>query len=119
MIEINFLFNFLNFFLKGEAVRADINGKLVLKSYLKGEPEVHIGLSQDLIIRSRTEANYPNRDCPILDDINFHSCVRGDFFDRDRFLYFNQSKILFYYKILIFQYFFLDLFDFVHWMEKQ
>ena len=67
-------------------MRSDINGKLVLKSYLKGDPEVQIGLSNDLFIKSRNNNETPQRDAPIIDDINFHPYVNQESFDRDRYI---------------------------------
>lgn len=56
----------------------------MLKSYLKGNPEVQIGLCNNLKVRSRDE--FVNQDC-IVEDIFFHPCVKQESFDRDRFLF--------------------------------
>ena len=42
---------------QGEIIRNEIDGKLVIKSYLKGEPELQIGLNPDLQIVGRTSSN--------------------------------------------------------------
>lgn len=77
----------------GELTRADLFGKLIMKSYLKGEPEVQTALSSDLFIRSRAgeDSQPPHRDAPVIDDITFHSCVNQDSFDRDRSIQFRPS----------------------------
>ena len=65
-------------------MRADIIGKLILKSYLKGNPEVQIALCHNMKIKSR-DSIQNNTDC-VVDDINFHPSVNQDSFDSDRFV---------------------------------
>mmetsp|Transcript_2771 Transcript_2771/g.3423 ORF Transcript_2771/g.3423 Transcript_2771/m.3423 type:complete len:247 (-) Transcript_2771:568-1308(-) len=70
-------------------MRADIIGKLILKSYLKGNPEVQIALCHNMKIKSR-DSIQNNTDC-VVDDINFHPSVNQDSFDSDRSIHFFPS----------------------------
>jgi|EP01047_Picozoa_sp_COSAG01_P052394 AP-4 complex subunit mu-1 len=64
-------------------VNSEINGSILLKSYLQGSPEIQLALNEDLVIGSKGSAGY-GRVC--LDDVNFHESCRVDQFERERVL---------------------------------
>ena len=47
----------------------EINGSILLKSYLQGSPEIQLALNEDLIIGKSSQAGYGR---VALDDVNFH-----------------------------------------------
>ncbi|MDP2434151.1 MAG: hypothetical protein Q8P67_00225 [archaeon] len=64
----------------GAVVKAEVDGCLVMKSYLKGEPVVHLGLSD--------RDNSPARGPIIFQDINFHHDIGPQDFAHTRALRF-------------------------------
>lgn len=85
--KLTVLFNHM-----GEVMRADIDGALVMKSYLQGDPEIHLGLSQDLHIMSRPTASHSGQGGIAVEDMRFHPCAKLDFFDRDRSVRFKPAE---------------------------
>ncbi|XP_065184237.1 uncharacterized protein LOC135814959 [Sycon ciliatum] len=68
----------------GSVLRADIDGSVQMKSFLAGNPEIRLGLSEDIVVeRSSTS---PGAIGVTLDDCNFHQCVRMEEFEKDRTL---------------------------------
>eukprot|EP00297_Palpitomonas_bilix_P008405 CAMPEP_0113880030 /NCGR_PEP_ID=MMETSP0780_2-20120614/7560_1 /TAXON_ID=652834 /ORGANISM="Palpitomonas bilix" /LENGTH=447 /DNA_ID=CAMNT_0000866663 /DNA_START=181 /DNA_END=1524 /DNA_ORIENTATION=+ /assembly_acc=CAM_ASM_000599 len=67
----------------GGVVASQISGSIQLKSYLSGNPELILALNDDLVIGRGT--GYGS---VVLDDVNFHECVREEHFARDRSLLF-------------------------------
>lgn len=63
----------------GSVVRAEIDGCIQMKSFLQGSPELHIGLNENLQI-GRDSGSYGT----VLDDCNFHECVKLDDFEGNR-----------------------------------
>ncbi|EFA74729.1 hypothetical protein PPL_11760 [Heterostelium album PN500] len=67
----------------GNVIRNEINGRVVIKSYLKNNPTVSIGFDQDIIVNSRNNNNNNNNndnqtngpDKLLIDDCNFHECA--------------------------------------------
>lgn len=57
-----------------------------MKSYLSGNPELKLALNEELVIGS--SASGSNYGSIVLDDCNFHECVRTDDFDAHRSLRF-------------------------------
>jgi len=68
-------------------LKADVNGRVVVKTQLSGMPECKFGINDKLVMRSQAEdgQSIKNGDKGIMiDDIKFHQCVRLGKFDRDR-----------------------------------
>eukprot|EP01083_Nonionella_stella_P034064 93253_1 len=77
--RINVVFNS-----SGYALSSSIDGSIQMKSYLAGNPELRLALNEDLVIgKSNASGNYG---LVVLDDCNFHECVRLDEFDSTRTL---------------------------------
>merc|ERR1711871_248765 len=67
----------------GSVVNSSIDGSIQMKSYLSGNPELSLALNEDLVI-----GKGGNWGSVILDDCNFHECVRLDQFESQRILKF-------------------------------
>lgn len=63
----------------GSVVRAEIDGCIQMKSFLQGAPELRVGLNENLQI-GRDSGSYG----VVLDDCNFHECVKLDDFEGNR-----------------------------------
>jgi len=76
----------------GHALSSSIDGTIQMKSYLSGNPELKLALNEDLVIGSGDNASGPkygnNNASIVLDDCNFHECVRLDEFESSRTLHF-------------------------------
>ncbi|OLY85642.1 AP-2 complex subunit mu [Smittium mucronatum] len=78
---------------KGTIIRADVDGKILMKSYLSGMPECRLGLNEKIVIgmkktKSQMSTNSNNsgiasKSAEIV-DCQFHQCVRLGQFDQDR-----------------------------------
>lgn len=68
----------------GKVTNSSIDGAIQMKSYLSGNPDLRMGLNEDLLI-GRNSGGYGS---VTLDDCNFHECVRLDHFDHERTLEF-------------------------------
>jgi AP-4 complex subunit mu-1 len=79
----------------GYVLTSEIDGTIQMKSYLTGNPEIKVGLSDDLAVGVRSNNN--NTFAPdysvgsgvglvVLDDCNFHESVRLDDFETERAL---------------------------------
>eukprot|EP00388_Colpodella_angusta_P003886 GDKJ01013351.1.p1 GENE.GDKJ01013351.1~~GDKJ01013351.1.p1 ORF type:complete len:472 (+),score=94.82 GDKJ01013351.1:41-1456(+) len=74
----------------GTILNSSIDGSIQLKSYLAGQPQIRLGLNEDLQIgRDSSRNNYGQ---VILDDCNFHECVDLKDFDSSRCLIFNAPE---------------------------
>jgi len=70
----------------GVVVRSEINGTIQMKSYLTGNPELKLALNEEIVVgKSPSGSNYGSI---VLDDCNFHECVRTDDFEMLRMLRF-------------------------------
>lgn len=67
----------------GQMLNASIEGRIQMKSYLAGNPELRLALNEDLLIGSAGAYGQV-----VLDDCNFHDCIQLDEFERDRVLIF-------------------------------
>jgi AP-4 complex subunit mu-1 len=67
-------------------LNSEINGSILLKSYLQGAPEIQLALNEDLVIGSKQQVGYGRVG---LDDVNFHESCRMDQFERERVLLIN------------------------------
>jgi AP-4 complex subunit mu-1 len=76
--RISVLFN-----ANGNIVTSAVDGTIQMKSFLSGNPELRLALNEDLVIGKGS--GYGS---VILDDCNFHECVRLDEFEQQRTLHF-------------------------------
>lgn len=75
----------------GHVVRSEIDGCIKIRSFLAGNPEIRIGLNENLRVRNSHYAatSLGNEVTSVLlDDCCFHDCVDVDEFDRSRTLVF-------------------------------
>jgi len=70
----------------GYILSSSIEGSIQMKSYLSGNPPLRLALNEDLIVGKMDGAN--NYGGVVLDDCNFHECVRLDEFENLRTLNF-------------------------------
>lgn len=68
----------------GYVVNSSIDGSIMMKSFLSGNPELRLALNEDLVIGKGGGA-YGS---VVLDDCNFHECVHLDEFETSRTLHF-------------------------------
>eukprot|EP00755_Sulcionema_specki_P010846 Sspe_Gene.7173::Locus_2428_Transcript_1_1_Confidence_1.000_Length_1561::g.7173::m.7173/K12402/AP4M1; AP-4 complex subunit mu-1 len=68
----------------GHCVSSEIDGAIIMKSFLAGTPELRLGLNDDLVI-GRNDQRYGG---VVLDSVNFHDCVNYNDFESDRTLSF-------------------------------
>lgn len=68
----------------GYVVNSSIDGSILMKSYLSGNPELRLALNEDLVI-GKGSNTYGS---VVLDDCNFHECVHLDEFETSRTLHF-------------------------------
>jgi len=71
---------------KGDILRSDVSGKIVMKTYLSGMPECKFGLNDKLVMeRENKQKKKKRRTAGIaIDDVTFHRCVKLNQFDIDR-----------------------------------
>ena len=67
----------------GSVVNSTIDGCIQMKSYLAGNPELRLALNEDLVVGKGGPYG-----TVVLDDCNFHECVRLDDFEAQRLLSF-------------------------------
>ena len=67
-------------------LNADVEGRIVLKTCLSGEPECIFGFNDKLFLQSHSDSRgrQPRSDALELDDIKFHQCVKLGRFSQDR-----------------------------------
>eukprot|EP00595_Chromulina_sp_UTEXLB2642_P002245 CAMPEP_0196763096 /NCGR_PEP_ID=MMETSP1095-20130614/3439_1 /TAXON_ID=96789 ORGANISM="Chromulina nebulosa, Strain UTEXLB2642" /NCGR_SAMPLE_ID=MMETSP1095 /ASSEMBLY_ACC=CAM_ASM_000446 /LENGTH=204 /DNA_ID=CAMNT_0042115603 /DNA_START=390 /DNA_END=1001 /DNA_ORIENTATION=+ len=68
----------------GQVINSSIDGSILMKSFLSGNPELRLALNEDLVI-GKDSGMYGS---VILDDCNFHECVHLDEFESSRTLHF-------------------------------
>jgi AP-4 complex subunit mu-1 len=69
----------------GYVLNSCIDGAIMMKSYLQGQPELKLALNEDLAIGRNATGSYGS---VVLDDCNFHECVDLSEFDSFRCLNF-------------------------------
>eukprot|EP01100_Stratorugosa_tubuloviscum_P000100 TRINITY_DN1022_c0_g3_i3.p1 TRINITY_DN1022_c0_g3~~TRINITY_DN1022_c0_g3_i3.p1 ORF type:complete len:441 (-),score=164.53 TRINITY_DN1022_c0_g3_i3:398-1720(-) len=79
---------------KGTILKADVSGKVFLKTMLSGMPECKLGINDRLLMTRESQMVFARRRTAngpaiknsgiLLDDITFHQCVRLGRFDSDR-----------------------------------
>eukprot|EP01064_Diplonema_japonicum_P026102 TRINITY_DN37514_c0_g1_i1.p1 TRINITY_DN37514_c0_g1~~TRINITY_DN37514_c0_g1_i1.p1 ORF type:complete len:464 (+),score=113.73 TRINITY_DN37514_c0_g1_i1:37-1392(+) len=77
--RLNVVFN-----TNGQVVTAEIDGAIIMKSFLAGTPELRLGLNDDLQV-GKSDRNYGGVN---LDSVNFHECINYNDFESDRTLFF-------------------------------
>jgi AP-1 complex subunit mu len=70
----------------GKLLRSDVAGKLMMKTYLSGMPNLKLGLNDKLQFDAAAESSgrSPKGKSVELEDIKFHQCVRLARFENDR-----------------------------------
>lgn len=71
---------------QGAVLRADVDGKVMMRAHLSGMPECSVGLNTDLGLEGRTARR--SATAVNLNDCTFHPCVQLDQFDQDRSIHF-------------------------------
>eukprot|EP01013_Petalomonas_cantuscygni_P039281 TRINITY_DN70663_c0_g1_i1.p1 TRINITY_DN70663_c0_g1~~TRINITY_DN70663_c0_g1_i1.p1 ORF type:complete len:456 (+),score=119.77 TRINITY_DN70663_c0_g1_i1:136-1503(+) len=66
----------------GRLITSEVDGSLIMKSFLAGSPDLKLGLNEDLTVGRGTRGGV------VLDDCNFHECVNYAEFETDRTLRF-------------------------------
>jgi len=71
---------------KGAVLRADVSGKIIMKTYLTGMPECKFGMNDKLVMEKEAKNNAKQRHATgiVIDDSTFHRCVKLGQFDQDR-----------------------------------
>lgn len=69
----------------GYVINSSIDGSILMKSFLSGNPELRLALNEDLVIGKGNAGSYGS---VVLDDCNFHECVHLDEFESSRTLHF-------------------------------
>jgi len=64
----------------GSLLNSEIQGCVQMKSYLIGNPELRVALNPDILVGRGKGPGYG----VVLDDCNFHECVRIESFEADR-----------------------------------
>jgi len=70
----------------GQVTVAEVEGAIIIKSFIKGIPKIKMGLNEDLIIGKSPDVMNHGKLC--LDQCNFHECCRFSEWDIDRTLVF-------------------------------
>jgi AP-4 complex subunit mu-1 len=70
----------------GVLVNSEVDGSIVMKSFLINNPELRVSLNEDLVIGKQNANIYASQ--MVVDDANFHECVRLDEFEEHRSLVF-------------------------------
>jgi len=70
----------------GQVNLSEVEGAIIIKSFIKGRPKIKMGLNEDLIIGKTNEQMNYGKLC--LDQCNFHDCCIFNEWDIDRTLVF-------------------------------
>jgi len=72
---------------KGTILRADVSGKIIMKTFLSGMPECKFGLNDKILMDKESKAARPGQrpgSGIAIDDVSFHRCVKLGQFEHDR-----------------------------------
>jgi len=85
------LFEHLNIIFDGQGhiVRAQVEGEIKIRSFLKGNPKIRLSMNEDLLIGKETAEGQINYGKAVLDYCVFHDCVQFAEWDIDRTLIFH------------------------------
>ena len=68
----------------GDVVACEVTGSLVLRNCMSGQPEIYVFLSDDFVVGRGGSGG--NNSALVIEDCNFHSCVRTERFAVDKTL---------------------------------
>jgi len=82
------LFEHLNIIFdgKGQIVRAQVEGEIKIRSFLKGNPKIRLSMNEDLQVGKETPDGRVNYGKSVLDYCIFHECVQFTDWEMDRTL---------------------------------
>jgi len=69
-------------------VRAQVEGEIKIRSFLKGSPKIRLSMNEDLVVGKETAEGHLNYGKSVLDYCVFHECVQFTDWDIDRTLTF-------------------------------
>ncbi|PVU90907.1 hypothetical protein BB559_004394 [Furculomyces boomerangus] len=71
---------------QGTVTKAEIEGRILMKSYLSGMPDCRLGLNEKLVMTKTNAKNDSVEDAKVVNivDCQFHQCVRLNQFDQNR-----------------------------------
>jgi len=74
----------------GDRLRADVSGRILMKTYLSGMPICKFGMNDKLMLQNNKSRNPTlNRNRAIaIDDVTFHRCVKLGMFEQERVIEF-------------------------------
>ncbi|KAF9575951.1 hypothetical protein EC968_000913 [Mortierella alpina] len=73
---------------QGNVLRADVEGQILMKTYLSGTPECKFGLNEKVLLRKDVTQRRKTSDIVEIDDCQFHQCVKLGKFDSERIISF-------------------------------
>lgn len=68
---------------QGTVVSSEVDGSIVMKSFLAGTPDLYVGLNEDLVV-GRGDSSRARYATVVLDSVNFHESADYSKFERDR-----------------------------------
>lgn len=68
----------------GYVINSSIDGSILMKSFLSGNPELRLALNEDLVL-GKGSGTYGS---VVIDDCNFHECVHLDEFESSKTIHF-------------------------------
>jgi len=57
----------------GQILHSEVEGSIVIKSFIKGPPKIRLGLNEDMIVGRNKDSNSFGR--TVIDQCSFHDCV--------------------------------------------
>ena len=70
----------------GSVVTSEVDGSIIMKSFLEGSPELYLGLNEDLVIGRGDKEGRARYSTVVLDSVNFHESADYSRFESDRVL---------------------------------
>jgi len=70
----------------GQIINSEVEGAIVIKSFIKGKPKIRLGLNEDLVIGRTKDSQSFGRS--IVDQCSFHDCVSFSEWESERTLSF-------------------------------
>lgn len=78
--RLNVVFN-----ANGNVLASEVDGAIILKSFLAGSPDLYLGVNEDLVV-GRGDSNRSRFATVVLDSVNFHELADYSRFESDRVL---------------------------------
>ena len=69
----------------GNVLSSQINGRIIMKSYLSGMPTITLGLNDKIVLQNLGK---DTSNCIEMDDLKFHQCVNKKKYDNERIIEF-------------------------------